>query len=263
MKTKEKKYTKVDVTLPKEKNWEIKNRNYYLKGNKEPITYKIGSRHTTRHSLLWFDPEKGYQRELRYANNQSSPFVDEQSGPVTLEHIIFYNGALSVPKEKQALQKLLSLYHPAKGHLYAELDEEIQAEDELNVINLQIDAMTAARTMDIDQAEAILRVEEGSKVSSMSSKEIKRDVIVMAKKNPAMFLELANDDNVVLRNFAIRACEQQIIKLAQDQRTFHWGSNDRKLMTIPFEENPYSAMAAWFKTDEGVEVYKSIDKRLS
>jgi len=41
-----------------------------------------------------------------------------------------------------------------------------------------------------------------------------------------------------------------------------WGSNNRKLMVVPFDENPYSALAAWFKTDEGVEVYKSIEKRL-
>ena len=33
-------------------------------------------------------------------------------------------------------------------------------------------------------------------------------------------------------------------------------------MTVPFEENPYSALAAWFKTDEGVEVYKTITKKL-
>jgi hypothetical protein len=33
-------------------------------------------------------------------------------------------------------------------------------------------------------------------------------------------------------------------------------------MTIPFDENPYTAMAAFFKTDEGVEVFKSIQKKL-
>jgi len=50
--------------------------------------------------------------------------------------------------------------------------------------------------------------------------------------------------------------------LSQDQRTFHWGSNARKLMTVPFDENPYSAMAAFFKTDEGVEIYRSIEKKM-
>jgi len=51
--------------------------------------------------------------------------------------------------------------------------------------------------------------------------------------------------------------------LSPDQRTFTWGSNDRKLMIVPFDENPYSALAAWFKTDEGVEVFRSIEKRLN
>ena len=78
-----------------------------------------------------------------------------------------------------------------------------------------------------------------------------------------MFLNLANDENIVLRNFAIKARELGIITLASDQRTFKWGTNGRKLMTVPFDENPYSAMAAYFKTDEGLEVYKSIEKKIS
>ncbi len=246
---------------PAKPSWEVKDRMYIVIGQ-APLTLTISSKHTSRHPLLYFDKEKGLQRELRYATNQNSPFIDEQNGQATLGHIMFKDGALYVKKEQQNLQKLLSLYHPAKGFLYLELDEEIQAEDELDVLNLELHAMNSATNMDIDQAEAILRVEEGSKVSNMSSKEIKRDIMLMARKNPGMFLELANDDNVQLRNFAIRACEMNIIRLAQDQRTFHWSSNDRKLMTIPFDENPFSAMAAWFKTDEGVEVYKTIDKKL-
>jgi hypothetical protein len=77
-----------------------------------------------------------------------------------------------------------------------------------------------------------------------------------------LFLELANDDNVQLRNIAIVATEASIIKLSQDNRTFTWGENDRKLMTVPFDENPYSAMAAFFKTDEGVNILRSIEKKL-
>jgi hypothetical protein len=122
--------------------------------------------------------------------------------------------------------------------------------------------MTAARTMDIDHAEAIMRVEHGSKVNSMSSKEIKRDLLLFARNNPELFLELANDENVQLRNFAIKAAENGIIKLSQDQRTFSWASTGRKLMNVPFDENPYSAFAAFLKTDEGVEIYRSIEKNL-
>jgi len=146
--------------------------------------------------------------------------------------------------------------------MYEEFSAVAKAEDELDILDLQIDALNAARNMDIDQAEAILRVELGSKVSSMSSKEIKRDLLLFARSNPQLFISLANDDNVQLRNVAIRAAEAGIINLSPDQRTFTWGSNGRKLMNVPFDENPYSAFAAFLKTDEGVEIYKSIDKKL-
>ena len=247
---------------PTKPTWEIKDRNYYLTGNKSPLTFTIPSRHTVKHSLLYFDKELGSQRELRYATNQASPFVDEQKGQATMGHITFKNGTLHVPKEKQNLQKILSLYHPMRNSIYTEFNAVEVAEDELDVLDLQIDALNAARSMDIDQAEAILRVELGSKVTAMSSKELRRDLLLFSRNNPALFINLANDDNVQLRNFAIRASEAGIIRLSPDQRTFTWVSNGRKLMNVPFDENPYSAFAAFLKTDEGVEIYKSIDKKL-
>jgi hypothetical protein len=254
----------VEKPKAKEKSvnkWEIKDRNYYLIGS-APLTYMMKSKHTAHSPLLWFDKEAGEQKELRYATNQNSPFVSEQKGQATLGHIMFKNGTLFVPKEKQNLQKLLSLYHPSLNKVYKELDPQANAIDDLEEMETELDALIAAKEMDIDQAEAILRVELGSKVSKMSSKELKRDLMLFAKKNPRLFIELANDENVGLRNFAIKATEEGIIRLSQDQRTFHWGSNDRKLMTVPFDENPYSAMAAFFKTDEGVEIYRSIEKKM-
>jgi len=245
-----------------EKGWEIKDRTYLVVGRYKPLTFRIPSKHSARKPMLWYDSEKNTQRELRYATNMNSPFVDEQKGEVTLGTILFKDGALFVPKEKQALQKLLSLYHPMNGKRYKEFDSVVEATDELDMMELQIDALNAARGMDIEQIEAILRVEFGSKVNDMSSKELKRDVLIFARQNPVLFIELAKDENVQLRNFAIKAAEAKIIRLSDDQRSFSWASNGKKLMTVPFDENPYSAMAAFFKTDEGVEVFKSIEKKL-
>jgi hypothetical protein len=253
---------KKEKPVIKKDDWEIKDRTYILKGNREPLTFTIPSKHTKKHALLWFDPKTKTQRELRYATNMSSPFVDEQKGEVTLGHITFRDGTLSVPKENVILQKLLSLYHPMKDRKYSEFIPAAIAETDLELIEWEIEALNAARNMDVDMAEAIVRVEAGSKVTQLSSKELRRDLMILAKKNPKLFLSLANDENVQLRNFGINAVEQGILRLASDQRSIHWASNDRKLMTIPFDENPYSALAAWFKTDEGVEVYKSIEKRL-
>jgi hypothetical protein len=238
--------------------WEIKDRTYFLKNSKKPLTYILrGS------GVYWFDEEKGYERELKYCSNQRTPFVDEMKGDQRLEHIIFRAGMLRVPRNKVILQKLLSLYHPHRDRIYREWQPEATAKNEIDILETEIEALNAAQSLDIDMAEAIMRVEIGSRVSEMSSKELKRDLLLYAKKNPILFLELVNDDNVQLRNFGIKATELGIIKLSQDQRTFIWASNDRKLMTVPFDEHPYSALAAWFKTDEGMEIYSNIEKRLN
>ena len=239
-------------------SWEIKDRVYYLKGNKKPLSKSIRAS-----NVYWFDSDKGYERELKYCENQRTCFVDEMQSDQRLAHIIFRNGSLFVPKEKTVLQKLLSLYHPHKEQLYYEYNPVQEAKDELDVLELEVEALTVAKELDIDMAEAIMRVEVGSKVSEMSSKELKRDLLLYAKRNPILFLELVNDDNVQLRNFGIRATEQGIIRISSDQRYFEWGSTGRKLMTVPFDEHPYSALAQWFKTDEGMEIYTNIEKRLS
>jgi len=176
----------------KKDEWEIKARQYYLAGSKSPITFTLASKHTPRHPLLWFDEETNTQREIRYATNQKSCFVDEQNGSVTMEHIVFKDGVLNVPKEKQSLQRLLSIYHPHNGRLYNEFDPVQEAEYGLEDLEIELDAMTAAREIDIDHAEAILRAESGSGVSKMTSKEIRRDLMVMAKTNPRLFIKFSN-----------------------------------------------------------------------
>jgi len=241
----------------KKSEWEVKDRQYFLRKGNKPLSYTVKSA-----GIYWFDEEKQYERELKYCSNQKTCFVDEMKGDQRLEHIIFRAGILQVPREKVVLQKLLSLYHPHRNKLFYEWKPEVVAIDQVANIEIEIDALTAARDLDIDMVEAVMRVEIGSKVSEMSSKELKRDLLIFAKRNPSLFLDLINDENVLLRNLGIRATEMGILKLSADQRTFTWGSNGRKLLNVPFDEHPYSALAAWFKTDEGMEVFTSIEKRL-
>tara|TARA_B110000003_G_scaffold37807_1_gene34631 strand:+ start:733 stop:1464 length:732 start_codon:yes stop_codon:yes gene_type:complete len=239
-----------------------KDKLYELQGNNTPIINKIPSRHTSKNPLLYFDEEKGHNRELRYATNQKSPFVDEQRGIATLGHIAFRNGKLHVEGKLQNLIKFLEI-HPLNGKLFKEFNKVEIAEDQLDYLEFQVDSMKYAKDMEIEQAEAILRVEVGSEVSKMTTKEIRRDLIVMAQRNPKLFLDLVKDDNIMLRNLGIKATEAKIIALSEDQRVFKWASNGRKLFEVPHEEHPYSALAAWFKTDEGMEVFKTIEKRLN
>ena len=166
-----KKKVVVQKPLPKKDTWEIKDRLYNLNLSKKPLTYIVkGS------NIYYFDEEKGYERELKHTLNQRTSFVDEMVGEQRLDHIIFRSGSLFVPKEKTVLQKLLSLYHPHRDKLYKEHKPVEIAENQLDWLEFEAEALMAAKNLDIDLAEAVMRVELGSSVSKMSSKELKRDL---------------------------------------------------------------------------------------
>ena len=250
-------------TRPIEKNWEIKDRVYMLSGNKSPISWTIQSKHTVRKPLFWFDEENGDNKEIRYATNQKSIFVDEQDGFAQLRHIVFQDGILVVPRNQPLLQKLLSIYHPDRLNLWEEIDYVKEAVDDIDVIELELEALKLVQELDVEHLEAILRTEIGSDVTKMSSKEIKRDCYLFAKNNPELFIEVAKDEDIKLRNLANRCVEAGIVKLTDDNTVFKWSTNGKKIMTVPFDEHPYAAFARFLKTDEGVDVMKAIEKKLS
>jgi hypothetical protein len=240
------------------KNWEIKDRTYVLKNGMSPLTYKIKSS-----NILWFDEKAGVNKEIRYATNQRSLFVEEQDGFAKMEHIIFSDGSLFVPRNQPLLQQLLSIYHPGKDIKFEEVDYAKEAVDDIDMIELELEALKLVQELDIEHLEAILRTEIGSDVVNMSSKEIKRDCYLFARSEPKLFIDVANDEDIKLRNLANRCVEANIVKLTDDNTVFKWATNSKKIMTVPFDEHPYAAFARFLKTDEGVDVMKAIEKKLS
>ena len=105
--------------------WEIKDRLYLLKGGKKPLSRAIKAS-----NIYYFDEEKGYERELKYCQNQKTVFVDEMQGDQRMEHVIFRNGMLVVEKEKTVLQKFLSLYHPERDTTFYEEKPAVQGASE-------------------------------------------------------------------------------------------------------------------------------------
>ena len=239
---------------------EHKDRVFILKGNSSPIRLMISVKHTSRRPLTYFDGS--LNRALRYATNQLTPFVDEQDGVVTLEPVTFENGTLIVPSWNVNLQKFLMI-HPQFNKLFFELDKEQEASKEVEDIYSEIDAQVEAKNLDINDLEAIARVVMKGNVSSMTSSELRRDMILWAKKNPAEFMNLINDENLKLRNLAVRAVEMNILHIKQDNRTVVWGDNKKEqIIVAPYGENVYSALALFFKTDEGLDVLQNITNKL-
>ena len=96
--------------------------------------------------LLYFDEETGINRPLRYARNQNSPFQDEQDDNAILEPIVFEDGFLFVPKNNQVLQKFLSS-HPANGSIFVEINKKKEAQDVVDNLNAEVDALIEARQL--------------------------------------------------------------------------------------------------------------------
>lgn len=247
---------------PMKQNWEIKDRFYRLKkfdedGDK-PVSHILKSR-----NLQWYDPEKQVWRDIMYATNQKTIFVDEFDGSKPrLGHIIFKDGELRVDEKDHLMQKFLAI-HPHRDKRYIERDESIIAGDEYENMIAESDAVNKARDLDIDTLEAIVRTEKGNEVDTMSTKEIKRDAIVLARKNPHLFMDLASDEKIKLRNLAIKAVEAGLLVLDDDNRTFKLPTNGKKLYQAPFDTNPYKAIAGWLQSDDGLDTLDYLEKKLN
>ena len=130
---------------------------YRLKTDVAPLAFMLASHNNKRTPLLYFDEELGTNRALRYARNQKSPFEDEQDGNAILEPIMFEDGSLHVPANNPALQEFLRL-HPSNGKAFKEVDTSLDAKVEMDTLNHEVDALIAARDLEIGMVESIARV---------------------------------------------------------------------------------------------------------
>jgi hypothetical protein len=101
-----------------------------------------------------------------------------------------------------------------------------------------------------------------SKVDRMTSSEIRRDMLLYARNNPQELMSLVNDESLKLRNIAIRAVDMGILEISNDGRNVSWADKGGKVITVPFGENAYSALASFFMTDEGMDVLANISNKL-
>lgn len=235
---------------------------YVLKRKNFPMSLMLNSRNSARKPLLYFDEETGQNRPLRYARNQKSPFEDEQDGHAILEPIIFEDGLLTVPKNNQVLQKFLA-YHPENGILFEELDTKKDAADQIDWMMIQLNAQNAAMNLDISTREAIGRIILGARVDNLSSEELKRDVLLYARNNPEEFLDMIDDPELRLQNIAAKALQDNLFTLKNNRRDIYFNlpDNKKKLMGIPFGDDPIKLLTSYLQSDEGIELYKVLETK--
>jgi len=234
---------------------------YKLTRNEAPLSYLLPTRHTNRFPLLEFNEETGSNRELRYARNQKSIYVDEQDGNAVIEPIIFEDGFLSVRKTNQVLQKFLAS-HPLNGKRFEEVNYERNASKEVEVLTAEVDALIEARKMTIDQMEEIHRVLYSSNTDTLSSAELKRDILLFAKTEPTDFLNIISDPLIKLQSQVQKFFNAGLLMQNGSKVHFNTKSNKKRLLSIPNGEDVNLTVASYLQSDDGIEALKLLEKTL-
>jgi hypothetical protein len=238
-------------------------KSYKLTREVAPLSFMLPTRHTKRFTLLHFDDETGVNRELRYARNQKSIFVDEQDDNALMEPIIFEDGFLHVPKENQMLQKFLFL-HPLNGKKFVEMDKAKDAAAEVEELMIAADALSEAKKLSLEQLENVCRVLFGTDTSKMSSAELKRDVLVFARNNSEDFLEVVNDPDLKFMGTIQRFLDQELLKTRKNGKEVWYNTpqNKTKMLNVPFGSEPIDVIGSYLQSDDGLEVLKHLESLL-
>lgn len=236
---------------------------YKLTRDAAPLSYTLPTRNSRRFPLMYFDEASNTNRALRYARNQKSPFEDEQDGNAILDPVIFIDGMLQVPRTNPVLQEFLS-YHPLNGKRFVEVDDEKDAAQVVENLNLEVDALIEARSLDLDMVESVSRVLFGNDVSKMSTAELKRDILVYAKKEPSDFLNVLNDPMLKLQSKVHSFFENNLLTFRKNRKEvwYNTSSNKTRMLVVPYGEDPYYLVSSFLSSDDGIESLKLLEKML-
>jgi hypothetical protein len=247
----------------KKSNLTPKDRYYRLRNELAPLSYTIATRNNRRYPLLWYDEEKNVNRPLRYAVNQKSPFEDEQDGNAIIEPITFERGFLFVPKTNPVLQQFL-YYHPQNGVLFEEVDNERDAQKVVEELNSEVEALIRAREMNIEQLEIVGRVLFQRDTTKVTSAELKRDVLIYARNYPKQFLEALEDPMLKLQSNVHIFFDKSLLGFRNGNKEvwYNTPTNKKKMLTVPYGEDPYVLVSLFLKSDEGIEALKMLEFHL-
>lgn len=236
---------------------------YKLKNDSAPLSFMLPSRGTPRYPLLWFDEENNVNRSLRYAVNQKSPFEDEQDGNAIVEPVVFEDGFLNVPKNNPVLQQFLH-YHPLNGISFEEVNFEKDASVELEKMNLEVDALIRAKELTVDQMEQVYRILFNIDPSRLTTPEMRRDVLVFAKREPENFLNLLDDPMLSTQSLVHSFFDNKLLMFRNQDKEiwFNTPSNKKKMMNIPYGADPFVELAEYFTTEDGLDALKMLESNL-
>jgi len=208
-----------------------------------------------------YDKDQNKVREIRYCERENSIYKDEQAPNSVKSPVIFRMGRLFVPKTKPNLMNFLMM-HPANsangGSMFELIDEKKKKEVSLDKEFMVNDAINLLRTKDLDDLFSVA-VAYGMDVDRPVA-EIKHDLLVKAKKDPAGFIESFDNPSVAMKSKIKMADKYNIIKLSADG--VRWFDSNQLIVSVPAGKDPLDVFVRYCLTEAAVPVVEEIDRQL-
>ena len=208
-----------------------------------------------------YDKEKDTVREMRYCPNEPSIWRDEQSDNAVKQSVVFENSRLFVPKDKPNLRKFMDS-HPGNeangGNIFKQIDKRQDAEKELEKEFKLTEAVSLVRDTDITDLLPVaiyFKVNINSPVS-----EIRYNLLQIAKKKPAEFIQSFDSPQVQTRATIQQAKDYQIVNLKEDGA--FWFDSNSLIVSVPAGQDPMDVMVRYCLTEKGAPVLSDIEERL-
>jgi hypothetical protein len=151
------------------------------------------------------------------------------------------------------------------GMIFVEVDKEKDAHQEVEDLNVEVDALVEARQLSLDQIELLTRVMFGKDPSTVSTAELRRDILVFAKNEPREFLSILNDPELKYQAKIRMFFENKLLVLRNGDKEiwYNTSTNKKKMMSVPFGEDPYTVAGHFLKSDEGLDSLKMLETSLA
>ena len=227
------------------------------KANKAGIVYML-----PQSGITIFDDKENRVREIRYCENMSSIYVEQQGDHAKRGAVIFREGVLIVPKEKPQLAEYLDA-HPGNkangGSLFYELDKAKKKEQALVSEFDVVEAVAAVRDKSISE---LLPIAMAYGINTdRSPSDIRYDLLSYAKSNPSAFMSTFDSPMVKTAAYIRQATDFQILKKKEDG--YYWFDSNGLIVACPVGQDPVDVMTRFCMTERGASVLMEIKDRLA
>ena len=249
--------------IPELENFEYKNRRYEVVLNTKSVSQGIRNRSKKGSPLQYIHPVTKQPYSLRLASNQSSFFEEKQSkepGSVKLRYINIIDGVLFVSATDIILQKFLHI-HPDKGIVFKELDENANALEKIEKMDLSFKAEELVRGLSFSEQDALARIICPAYKEGSTSAIIKNDLFVTVRNhaNPALVIKYAEDESLLVKGLAKSAVSKGFLRYS-DYRFID--DNNITVLEVGRNQDEWNAIAEYLQSNAGNKLREDLYKKL-